>query len=68
MTPDDVEKQLVQIREHVRRKDHEAASQVERDLWLDVLQHIADAKRGCPDLRKLARVAVQSKRIEFYRW
>jgi hypothetical protein len=63
-TMSEVHRFLDQINKYARAGDDEAATSVERDMHLFVLQAIAD---GCVNPHKIAEVALRSKDIGFIR-
>ncbi|WP_353854764.1 hypothetical protein [Bacillus sp. Bos-x628] len=63
MTVDDVRERVDDIR-HEADND-EGAHSMEDDLYIDVLEAIAN---GADNPEKLAAEALKTKEIEFYRW
>lgn len=66
MTVADVQERLAKIRILAEACDHEAAHSEEDLLYTEILQAIADGK--CTDPAAVAREAVTSDSIKFYRW
>lgn len=65
MTPEQVREQVDTIAQAAAVGDDEAAHSTEDDLYLDVLQHIAD---GATDAAELAREALKTRPLPFRRW
>nr|MDF9458028.1 hypothetical protein [Bacillus pumilus] len=63
MTVDEVKERVDDIRHGV--SDDETAHGMEDDLYIDVLEAIAN---GADNPEKLAAEALKTQEIEFYRW
>lgn len=66
MNEADAQARLAKIRTAVALMDHEEAHICEKSLWEAVLAEIGTGLCEYPD--ELARLALQSCDIEFYRW
>lgn len=70
--PDPVDMDIDEVRKRVDHIDREqgddmAAAGIERDLYTDLIRAIAHGT-ATGDLAELCRAALESERIEFYRW
>jgi hypothetical protein len=66
MNLEDIHEALELIKTEANGGDDERAHVLEKELWFEVLKHIAE-DRGA-DLADFAREALKSKEIEFSRW
>jgi hypothetical protein len=64
---DDIERRLDEIRQLADRGDSDGAHGEEDDLYLVVLQEIANGHRGLTRVRHLARQALRSQDFDFPR-
>jgi hypothetical protein len=64
MTLEDVKKAVEKIKE--KRRDDEAAHSLEDELYLDLLQSIADG--NCDDPQACAAEAIKTQDLNFARW
>jgi hypothetical protein len=65
MTPDEARQRLQEIQEIADRGDDEMAHAGEDQLYIDVLRAIVQDKAHA---QELAKVALEAKEIEFFRW
>ncbi|UNY40688.1 hypothetical protein KLEB271_gp63 [Bacillus phage vB_BauS_KLEB27-1] len=65
MTVDDVRKRVEVIRNEAEAADNETAHSMEDELYAEVLKAIAN---GADNPEKLAAEALETEKIEFYRW